>query len=273
MPPIEFPHGHPLSPEDLEMIRRQVEEFEVIGAVDDEIRGARPHARRYLRRRAAFMAHKKALELLNTVFEGDRATSKQRMPCATSSLRLPLRQCCSPRELFLIAPEPRMYLPPTVRLLSMGRHLAMGRHPAIARQTTTAGHRPTVLLPLMARHLAIARQTSMARHRPTIRLPVTRRHQPTAMTGQTTMVRQLITVRLRGRRTQFRMPFRRAATRYAPRRVIASGDAVLGAADGGGCVIQRSLRQSTMRDPTAVSLIAAMVRHRVQATTDLIERN
>jgi hypothetical protein len=93
------------------------------------------------------------------------------------------------------------------------------------------------------------------------------------MTGQTTMVRQLITVRLRGRRTQFRMPFRRAATRYAPRRVIASGNAVLGAADGGGCVIQRSLRQSTMRDPTAVSLIAAMVRHRVQAITALIERN
>jgi hypothetical protein len=166
-----------------------------------------------------------------------------------------------------------MYLPPTVRLLSMGRHLAMGRHPAIARQTSTAGHRPTVLLPLTARHLAIARQTSMARHRPTVRLPVTRRRQPTAMTGQTTMVRQLITVRLRGRRTQFRMPFRRAATRYAPRRVIASGDAVLGAADGGRFVIQRSLRQSTMRDPIAVSLIAAMVRYRVQATTALIERN
>src|SRR5262249_43092015 len=66
------------------------------------------------------------------------------------------------------------------------------------------------------------------------------------------------------------LPFRRAATRYAPRRVIASGDAVLGAADGGRCVIQRSLRQSTMRDPTAVSLIAAMVRHRVQATTALM---
>ena len=167
-----------------------------------------------------------------------------------------------------------MYLPLTVRLLSMGRHLAMGCHPAIARQTTTAGHRPTVLLPLMARHLAIARRTSMDRHRPTIRLPVTRRHQPTAMIGQTTMVRQLITVCLRGRRTQFRMPFRRAATlcaRRASRRVIASGDAVLGAADGGGCVIQRSLRQSTMRDPTAVSLIAAMVRHRVRAITALIE--
>jgi hypothetical protein len=37
--PIEFLHGRPLSPDDLEMIRRQVEEFEVIGAVDDEIRG------------------------------------------------------------------------------------------------------------------------------------------------------------------------------------------------------------------------------------------
>jgi hypothetical protein len=37
--PIEFLHGRPLSPEDLEMIRRQVEEFEVIGVVDDEIRG------------------------------------------------------------------------------------------------------------------------------------------------------------------------------------------------------------------------------------------
>ena len=222
---------------------------------------------------ACVLGQQKALELLNTIFEGDRGNVEKRMSCATSSLRLSPRQCCSPAELFLTAPEPRMYLPLTVRLLSMGRHLAIGRHPAIARQTTTAGHRPTVLLPLMARHLAIARQTSMARHRPTIRLPVTRRHQPTAMTGQTTMVRQLITVRLRGRRTQFRMPFRRAATRYAPRRVIASGDAVLGAADGGGCVIQRSLRQSTMRDPTAVSLIAAMVRYRVQATTALIERN
>jgi hypothetical protein len=37
--PMEFLHGRPLSPEDLEMIRRQVEEFEVIGVVDDEIRG------------------------------------------------------------------------------------------------------------------------------------------------------------------------------------------------------------------------------------------
>jgi hypothetical protein len=38
--PMEFLHGRPLSPEELEMIRRQIEEgFEVIGAVDDEIRG------------------------------------------------------------------------------------------------------------------------------------------------------------------------------------------------------------------------------------------
>jgi hypothetical protein len=37
--PMEFLHGRPLSPGDLEMIRRQVEEFEVVAAVDDEIRG------------------------------------------------------------------------------------------------------------------------------------------------------------------------------------------------------------------------------------------
>ena len=37
---VEFLHGRPLSPEELEIIRRQIEEgFEVIGAVDDEIRG------------------------------------------------------------------------------------------------------------------------------------------------------------------------------------------------------------------------------------------
>ena len=37
---MEFLHGHPLSPEELELIRRQIEEgFEVIAAVDDEIRG------------------------------------------------------------------------------------------------------------------------------------------------------------------------------------------------------------------------------------------
>jgi hypothetical protein len=38
--PMEFLHGRPLSPEDLEMIRRQIEEgAEVIAAVDNEIRG------------------------------------------------------------------------------------------------------------------------------------------------------------------------------------------------------------------------------------------
>lgn len=38
--PIELLHGRPLSPEELEIIRRQIEEgFEVIDAVDDEIRG------------------------------------------------------------------------------------------------------------------------------------------------------------------------------------------------------------------------------------------
>ncbi len=38
--PMEFLHGRPLSPEELELIRRQIEEgFEVIAAVDDEIRG------------------------------------------------------------------------------------------------------------------------------------------------------------------------------------------------------------------------------------------
>jgi hypothetical protein len=37
--PMEFLHGRPLSPEELEIIRRQIEQFEVIGAVDDEIRG------------------------------------------------------------------------------------------------------------------------------------------------------------------------------------------------------------------------------------------
>ena len=38
--PIEFLHGRPLSPEELEIIRRQIEEgFEVISAVDPEIHG------------------------------------------------------------------------------------------------------------------------------------------------------------------------------------------------------------------------------------------
>lgn len=38
--PMGFLHDRPLSPEELELIRRQVEEgAEVIAAVDDEIRG------------------------------------------------------------------------------------------------------------------------------------------------------------------------------------------------------------------------------------------
>ncbi len=38
--PIEFLQGRPLSLEELELIRRQVEErFDVMAAVDDEIRG------------------------------------------------------------------------------------------------------------------------------------------------------------------------------------------------------------------------------------------
>ena len=38
--PMEFLHGRPLSPEEFEIIRRQIEEgSEVIGAMDDEIRG------------------------------------------------------------------------------------------------------------------------------------------------------------------------------------------------------------------------------------------
>ena len=37
--PIDFLHGRPLSPEELEMIRREIEAFDDIGAVDDEIRG------------------------------------------------------------------------------------------------------------------------------------------------------------------------------------------------------------------------------------------
>ena len=36
---IEILHGRPLSPEELEMIRQQIEAFDDIGAVDDEIRG------------------------------------------------------------------------------------------------------------------------------------------------------------------------------------------------------------------------------------------
>jgi hypothetical protein len=89
-------------------------------------------------------------------------------------------------------------------------------------------------------------------------------------TWQTTTARHLITVRRYGRRAQFRMPFRHEASRYA-RRVIASGDVVPGAVGGGRCAIQRSPRQSTMRDLTAVSLIAATVRQLVQAITAPIE--
>jgi hypothetical protein len=37
--PIEFLHGRPLSPEDLERIRLEIESFDDITAVDDEIRG------------------------------------------------------------------------------------------------------------------------------------------------------------------------------------------------------------------------------------------
>jgi hypothetical protein len=38
--PMEFLHGRPVSLEELELIRRQIEGgFEVIGVVDDEIRG------------------------------------------------------------------------------------------------------------------------------------------------------------------------------------------------------------------------------------------
>ena len=37
--PMEFLNGRPLSPEELEMIRQQIEALDDIGAVDDEIRG------------------------------------------------------------------------------------------------------------------------------------------------------------------------------------------------------------------------------------------
>jgi hypothetical protein len=37
--PIEFLHGRPLTPEDLERIRRDIGAFDDIGVVDDEIRG------------------------------------------------------------------------------------------------------------------------------------------------------------------------------------------------------------------------------------------
>jgi hypothetical protein len=37
--PMEFLHGRPLSPEDLERIRREIETFDSIDVIDDEIRG------------------------------------------------------------------------------------------------------------------------------------------------------------------------------------------------------------------------------------------
>ena len=37
--PMELPHGRPFSPEELELIREQIEALDDIGAVDDEIRG------------------------------------------------------------------------------------------------------------------------------------------------------------------------------------------------------------------------------------------
>jgi hypothetical protein len=37
--PIEFLYGRPLSPEDLERIRREIEAFDDIGAVSGEIHG------------------------------------------------------------------------------------------------------------------------------------------------------------------------------------------------------------------------------------------
>ncbi len=37
--PVEFLHGRPLSPEELELIREQIESLDHIGAVDPEIRG------------------------------------------------------------------------------------------------------------------------------------------------------------------------------------------------------------------------------------------
>jgi hypothetical protein len=37
--PMEFLHGRPLSPEDLERIRVEIESFDNIDVIDDEIRG------------------------------------------------------------------------------------------------------------------------------------------------------------------------------------------------------------------------------------------
>jgi len=43
--PIEFLHGRPLSPEELEMIRREIEAFDHIGVVEirDIVARNRPH--------------------------------------------------------------------------------------------------------------------------------------------------------------------------------------------------------------------------------------
>lgn len=37
--PMEFLRGRPLSPEDLETLRQQIESFDDIGASDEEVRG------------------------------------------------------------------------------------------------------------------------------------------------------------------------------------------------------------------------------------------
>ncbi len=37
--PIEFLNGRPLEPEDLELIREQIEDFDTIEAIDPEVRG------------------------------------------------------------------------------------------------------------------------------------------------------------------------------------------------------------------------------------------
>ena len=37
--PMEFLHGRPLEPEELETIRQQLEEFDTVEAIDPEVRG------------------------------------------------------------------------------------------------------------------------------------------------------------------------------------------------------------------------------------------
>lgn len=37
--PIEFLHGRPLGPDELDMIRQQIEGFDTIEAIDPEVRG------------------------------------------------------------------------------------------------------------------------------------------------------------------------------------------------------------------------------------------